>query len=269
MSRLPQFDDTQLASRIGHYGRRAKAIAALSAAIAIGMPQAAQAGGTVDPGFNPADFSNPLIINNPYFPLVPGTVYTYFAEGEDGCEVNIFAVLDMTRNVAGVTSRVVSDVAFEDEDCNGPTDDEIVERTNDWFAQDNSGNVWYMGEYSEDCEGGDNCELSDGSWEAGVDGAIAGIQMLATPLPGTRYYQEYYEDHAEDQALVMRTNANVEFDESELFEDGLQNCLVTKEWSALEPGAIEHKFYCPGIGLVAVDEHHGKTLHVELTQMAP
>ena len=237
--------------------------------MALLIPTHAIAGGKIEPVYDPADFSTPLDIDNRYFPLVPGTIYTYMGEGDDGCEWSVVTVTPDVRIVAGIDTRVVHDSAYEDEDCNGYDPSELVEDTDDWFAQDDSGNVWYLGEYSEDCEGAGNCEQNEGSWEAGVDGAIAGVQMLANPSPGTEYYQEYYEDFAEDQAKVLRIGAWISLYNSDVFDRDLHDCVVTKEWTALERGSVEQKYYCPDVGLVLVKEHRGKLLRVELVELAP
>ena len=239
-------------------------------ALLLASAAAAQDKGLVTIEFDPADFNDSRTIDNTYFPLIPETIFTYRGEGEDGCEWNVFKVTDDdTKVVAGVPVVVVIDQAYEDEACDGFSGDELIERTHDWFAQDDHGNVWYLGEFSEDCEGDTDCAVNDGSWEAGIDGAKPGIQMLAMPASGNRYYQEYYEDHAEDQAKVDRTDAWVSLYDSTVFDRDLHHCIRTKEWTALEPGAIEHKFYCPQVGLVLVEELKGRTLRVELVDLIP
>jgi hypothetical protein len=106
----------------------------------------------------------------------------------------------------------------------------------------------------------DSCPSDEGSWQAGVDGADAGIVMLANPKSGVAYRQELSEGTAEDLARVLRLNASVSIELG-----AYAGCLITKEWSPLEPGGIEQKYYCPtGGGLVLVREHHGKTLREEL-----
>lgn len=245
-------------------------LACLILGIAVAAPGSAYAGGTVSEEFDPANFPAVPLIDNAFFPKVPGTIYTYKAEGEDGCEWSVIDVTSSTRVVAGVTTRVVHEDAYEDEDCGGPVDADKVERTDDWFAQDSAGHVWYLGEHSEDWnEDTAAWELSDGSWEAGVDGAEAGIIMLANPLPGQQYYQEFYEDFAEDEARVLRKNVWLSLYDSDVFDHDLHNCLVTKEWTRLSPGEVEHKYYCPNVGLVAIEELKGRTLRFELVGLVP
>jgi hypothetical protein len=207
-----------------------------------------------DPQINPAEFAdgvgNPLPINNPYWPLVPGTTFVY--EDEDGEEHNEVYVTYDTKDILGVTCTVVEDKAW--------VDGELAEQTLDWYAQDVHGNIWYFGEYTEAYE--DGGVSTEGSWEAGADGALPGIVMPADPEAGASYRQEYYEGEAEDMAKVLKLNASVSTD----FGD-FSPCLKTKEWTPLEPGAIEHKFYAPGVGLVLIEElKAGKTL-VELVDI--
>jgi len=219
--------------------------------------------------FNASNFSDPLDIDNSYFPLVPGTVFTYKGETPDGCEVEVFAVTSDTRVIDGVTTRVVHDTAYEGETCT--TDPSaLVEDTLDYHAQDDAGNVWYFGEDSYHCPIG-TCQRSAGSWIAGEDpaSAIPGVIMLAQPRNGDTYFQEQAPDIAMDQATVKGTGVTVVLKRDDAYPPGtFTNCIVTKEFSTLENGANEQKSYCPGIGNVAVDEHHGKVFHSELTGIA-
>ena len=198
------------------------------------------------PNFDTAVFSNPTKIDNTYFPLTPGTVLTYEMENEDETETVVTEVLGTTRMVNGVECVVFHDQVFIDED------DEmiLIEDTHDWFAQDDAGNVWYMGEevinYEYDCDGELIETNNDGSWEAGVDGALPGIQMWANPAVGDSYYQEYLEDEAEDMGMVVAVGVAVELADGSVFENGLQ----TLDWTPLEPETMEYKYYAPGVGFV-------------------
>lgn len=246
--------------------RPLSAIMATTAVLWIATSQSAYAREVKLP-FSPANFSHPLTINNPLLPMVPVTTFIYKAEGPDGCEENHVTVTSGTKSIAaGVTARVVQDIGYEDENCDGTL--VKVEETFDWFAQDNAGNVWYVGEDSRDCAN-NVCTPSDGSWEAGVDGAVAGIIMLASPRPGDHYQQEFYEGHAEDEAAVLRDDAWVSLYREDAYPPrDFHNCLKTKESTKLEGGSIEDKFYCPNIGLIAVEEHHGKTVRFELVSVS-
>jgi len=221
---------------------------------------------TVSIQFSAANFSNPLTIDNNYFPLVPGTTFTYKGESPDGCEVVVTTVTSDTRTIAGVTTRVVHDSAYEGATCTTASS-ALVEDTLDYYAQDNSGNVWYFGEDSFHCPVF-TCNRSSGSWIAGADpaDAIPGIIMLAQPRTGDTYFQEQAPGVALDQAMIKGLGVTVVLKRSDAYPPGtFANCIVTKEFSTLENGANEQKSYCPGIGNVAVDEHHGKVFRSELT----
>jgi hypothetical protein len=224
-------------------------------------------GGVPDtvPGSSAAVFTDPTQIDNPYFPLTPGTTWTYEGETEDGAERVVVEVLDQTRVVQGVTARVVRDRVF--------LDDLLIEDTLDWFAQDDAGNVWYLGEDVDNYNYDDEDNLIDitheGAWEAGLDvanvGTIAlpGYQMPASPAPGETYHQEYYVGEAEDTAEVVALNAAV------ALEDGSSySTLQTRDFNPLDPGAEEYKYYASGIGLV-VESAVGGGERLELVSVEP
>ncbi len=201
-------------------------------------------------------FSNPTQIDNPYFPLVLEAARTFAQAGEDGAEeLIIVETLDETRTVMGIPCRVVRDRVYEGE--------LLVEDTRDWYCQDDAGNVWYMGEevlnYEYDDDGVLTSTDTDGSWEAGIDGALPGYIMRATPVVGFAYYQEWYEDEAEDMAVLIATNAT--------FTDSCgttyTNCCKFLEWTPLEPTALEHKYFAPGLGVVGEVPLNGESQPVE------
>lgn len=246
----------------------------------------ANAGGLVEVDIDfENDFTAPLNISNPYWQLLPGNTFVYRAIEGDECVVNEVVVTELTKNdfVAPyhqITARVVDDRAWSDTDCDGIGDGEPLEVTQDWYAQDDFGHIWYFGEETIDDEGS-----TEGSWEAGKDvagiGNIAepGIIMLAytdaseksvLPAPGLFYAQEFYEDEAEDMGKVKQLYANVVLEMDNNLADEYTDCLKTKEWSQVEPGAIEHKYYCPYVGLVLIKElSGGPTVRVELVGMNP
>lgn len=243
----------------------------LTSAIASGCAMMATAvpARTIDTPFNASNFSDPLAIDNPYFPLVPGTVLTYKAETKDGCEVDVFTVTNDTRVIAGVTTRVVHDSAYEGDTCTTEPS-ALVEDTLDYHAQDDSGNVWYFGEDTYHCPIA-TCPRGSGSWIAGEDpaGALPGIIMLAQPRSGDTYYQEQAADVALDQATVTSVGVTVRLKREDAFPPGtFTNCIKTKEFSDLEKGSTEFKYYCPDIGNMLVEEHHGSLLISELTGAA-
>jgi hypothetical protein len=176
----------------------------------------------------------------------------------------VITVTNETRVIAGVATRVVRDTAYEGDTCT--TDPSaLVEDTLDYFAQDDAGNVWYFGEDTFDCPIF-TCPPGGGSWLAGVNGALPGIIMLANPSSGDRYRQEVAVGVAEDWGMVTNLNATVRLRRDDAFPPGeFDGCLVTKEWNGLESGSVEHKSYCPDIGLVLVEEHSGKLVRFELT----
>jgi hypothetical protein len=201
-------------------------------------------GGTcvVDPTYmpviDPADFEdesgNPLPIDNPLYPLTPGTVFHYEEEGDS---ITITVTSDV-KVIMGVTCVVVRDTHKD-------ASDELVEDTFDWFAQDKDGNVWYFGEDTKEYENG-VVSSTEGSWEGGVNGAFPGINMEASPMIGDVYRQEYLACEAEDMATVISLDAAI----STPFGD-YTGCLETYDYSAFNLTAHESKFFCPGVGFVS------------------
>lgn len=193
------------------------------------------------------------VINNPYNPLIPGTTFHYRSETPDGVETDEFQVTRNTKQILGVSATVVHDQVF--------LDGELTEDTFDWLAQDRQGNVWYLGEDSRTLENG-QVVSTEGSWEAGVNGAQAGIVMLAAPRPGLGYRQEFAAGVAEDNARVLGLKASVNVPYGKF--DG---CLQTLEKTPLDRGATEHKFYCRGVGLVLTVEPKGGPIRDELVSI--
>jgi len=184
---------------------------------------------------NPANFVN--AVDNKFFPLPPGT--TFFYEGaKDGIPTSDeFFVTHDTKRVLRVNCTVVHDRLFE----NGV----LAEDTMDFFAQDTAGNVWYFGEDTKELDANGNVISTEGTWEAGVNGAQPGIIMEANPRVGDSYQQEFAAGVAEDMARVLSLNktATVSYGS---FDD----LLLTREWTPLEKGAVEHKYYAAGVGFI-------------------
>jgi hypothetical protein len=203
---------------------------------------------------DPADFTTE--IDNPYFPLVVGSKWVVRVTDPDGLEQRqVITVTDQTKRIAnGVEARVVSDVVREG--------GEPVEVTKDWYAQDSEGNVWYFGEDTAEYEDGKVASTA-GSFEAGVDGADAGIAMPARPEVGQTYRQEYYAGHAEDRTAVLSLDeqAGVPFGH---FTD----VLLTKDYTPLEPDVLEYKLYAKGIGQVLAQTVSGGSEREELISYA-
>ena len=185
---------------------------------------------------DPATFT--ADIDNPYWPMAPRTRWTYREVDEEGAEVKVVVIVTtQTKKIAnGITARVVRDTVTED--------GALIEDTFDWYAQDDAGNVWYLGEDTAEFEGG-KITTKEGSFEAGVDGALPGIIMPGDPQPGMTYRQEYYKGHAEDngEVLSMEEMAEVPFGH---FKDA----LLTKDTVGLEPDVLEYKLYAKGVGPV-------------------
>jgi hypothetical protein len=212
--------------------------------------------------FESATFTNPTIIDNQYWPLTRGVTHVYAAETEDGCEVNSVTAGGTRRKFEapydGIRALAVEDLEWLSEECDGEYI--LMEKTTDWYAQDDDDNIWYLGEETEAFEDELNCLSEEGAWEAGQDGAEAGIVVLGTPVKGLSYSQEYLEGEAEDMGKVLNLDVVVELESFGPFTD----CLQTKEWTPLEPGSVEHKFYCPiGGGLMLINELQGRTVRVE------
>jgi hypothetical protein len=233
--------------------------------------------------FDADNFDAPLEIDNQYFPQVAGAEFFFKAETPDGCEWSHVRVgpndapdEHPTKNITiggdTLTVRTVADFEYEDEACDGPDPDELVEKTFDWYGQDDFDNVWYFGEDTQNCDlvnGQIQCNPGGGAWEAGVGGALPGIIMLGDPDSGERYRQEFAEGVAEDWAKVMNVNGHPVLRLEDAFSGELGDCLVTKEWNDLSSGSIEQKTYCPEAdGLVLVEEHSGKLVRFELVEPA-
>jgi hypothetical protein len=198
---------------------------------ALGNPAKVQQGVAYRPTIDPASFTTK--IDNPYLPLIPGTAMTY----DGGGEHSVFNVTDRTREIMGVTVVIVRDQGFE----NGS----LIEDTEDYFAQDAVGNVWYFGEKTGECSGHQVTSRA-GSWIGGIDGAQPGVAMLAQPTVGDYYRQEYLKGEAEDVAKVLKLSATVK-----AHLGTYSSVVITEDTSRLEPTVIEHKKYAPGVGLVA------------------
>lgn len=196
------------------------------------------------PAFDATNFPNSPRIDNPYFPLTPGTTFTYQGTPGGQRQRNEVFVTHDTRRVQGVTCVVVRDRVW--------IKDVIEEDTYDWYAQDRAGNVWYMGEDASSYKNG-VLVGHEGSWEAGVGGAQPGYIMEAHPHVGDAYRQEYFAGEAEDMAQVASVSGSVSVPHG----TWSGNVLVTKEWSPLEPSVLENKYYAPGVGMVKSEAVRG------------
>lgn len=192
--------------------------------------------GPYDPEVEPKDFLTPAEIAanpNPYFPLVPGTRWVY-QTADEIIEVNVTSEV---KEILGVPCVVVTDVV--------KAGGVLIEDTIDWYTQDEDGNVWYFGEIVQNFEDGELVSL-DGSWKAGVDGAKPGIVMNAVPDVDDAYRQEFALGNAEDLAEVLSVTGTESVPAASC--DG--DCVVTTEYTPIEPGAVAHKYYAQGVGMI-------------------
>jgi len=167
-------------------------------------------------------------VTNPWFPLKPGTVYTYEGVKDGKPSREVLRVTHRTKTITGVPCVVVDDRLW--------IEGHLAERTNDWYSQDGKGNVWYFGEATAELDKSGKVTTTEGSWQAGRDGAKAGILMPAKPRPGQTGRQEYYKGHAEDRFRVLGYLG--------------RNALLMEETTRLEPDVVDHKLYVRGTGTV-------------------
>jgi hypothetical protein len=231
-------------------------IAAVVAAASIGALTALHRPATARPasGIDPGDFSAPVA--NPYFPLKPGTILHYRGS-EDGQRFRErVTVTDFTKMILGVKTTVILDVLRR-------ADGTVAEKTHDWYADDNAGNVWYFGEQTATYDRKGNVRSREGSWEAGVHGAVAGTIMPADPRPTDAYRQEFLAGHAEDQAWIVQRGFHVSVPYK-----SLDRIVKSFEWTKLEPHVISMKLYAPGLGIVMERDVAGGTERFELVNVS-
>jgi ABC-type glycerol-3-phosphate transport system substrate-binding protein len=204
---------------------------------------------------DPSEFTTE--IDNPYWPMAVGSKWVYREFDSEGTEQKVVVtVTDKTKRIAnGVEARVVRDVVTED---GVPT-----EVTDDWYAQDAEGNIWYMGEDTTEYEDGKPVSKS-GSFEAGVDGAEPGIILPADPQPGMTYRQEYYEGEAEDLGSIVALG-----EQAEVPAGHYEDVLMTRDTNPLEPKVLEFKFYAPDVGPVLATSVSGGSDREELLSFTP
>jgi hypothetical protein len=211
-------------------------IAAAATAAVPTSPDGIRPAASAGPAARHAQFDHPR--ENPYFPLHPGTRLRYRGS-EDGERFReTVTVTSRTRTILGVRTTVVRDVLRR-------SDGTVAERTRDWYAADNDGNVWYFGEATATFDERGHLESREGSWQAGVHGAVPGMIMPADPRPTDAYRQEFLRGHAEDQAWIVQRGATVRVPYGRL-----RHVVRTFEWSRLEPRVMSEKLYAPGLGIV-------------------
>ena len=176
-------------------------------------------------------------MTNAWFPLRPGSVYRYRGVKDGQPSRDVMTVTHRTRMIDGARCVAVSDLLY----LRG----RLGERTTDYYTQDAKGNVWYFGEKTAELDAHGRVTSTSGSWMAGVHGAKPGIFMFAHPRPGLSARQEYLKGEAEDhfEVVAMHQTAVVPY-------RTFRGAMLTKEWTPLEPGVIDHKYYARGIGTV-------------------
>jgi hypothetical protein len=193
-------------------------------------------------------------VDNSWFPLTPGTTFVYRGEKDGEPSRELLTVTSLTKMIQGVRCTVLHDRLY----LRG----RLEERTTDWYAQDTKGNVWYMGEKTAELDRRGRVTTREGSWQAGVDGARAGIYMPARPRVGQSLAQEFYKGHAEDHFRVLSLTASVSVPHTTS-----KQALLTEEWTPLEPGVIDHKLYVRGIGTVKEQTVKGGSELAELVSV--
>jgi hypothetical protein len=225
-------------------------VAAVAAALVLAAPASGAPSCPKPPALPPTFVGE---VTNPYLSLTPGTTLSYRGKLDGKSATDVFSVTGETKPILGVTTTVVHDQVF--------IKGELVEDTFDWFAQDAEGNVWYFGEDTKELENG-QVVSTEGSWEAGVDHARAGIFMPATPEVGQVFKQEDAKNVAEDCSRIVDLNASVKtrFVSS-------NEALKTEEFSLLEPDVLDNKFYVRNIGLVREQTVQGGSDFLELVSV--
>ena len=208
----------------------------------LGIGTAFSAGGRdYKPVINPSEFTNK--ITNPYFPLTPGTVRKYVEKGGADVSEITSTVTGDTKTLMGVKCVVVHEVVFV---AGKQTEDK-----NEWYAQHKDGSVWFFGELTKEFKTGGRVS-TEGSWEAGVGGALPGIVMPGELKVGVRFREEFAADVAEDMGEIqgLRESANTQAGK---FDD----CVRLREWSMLEAGSAK-QWFARGVGFVRSEATGGE-----------
>lgn len=215
--------------------RSLRTLVAAGLALAAGLTQLVGASHAAPPGFS-------ATVNNPWFPLVPGTTYHYTGVKDGKHSRDLLHVTNRTKTIDGAPCVVVRDRLY--------LDGKLAERTTDYYTQDAKGNVWYFGETTAELDAHGHVTSRAGTWMAGQNGAKPGIYLPANPHAGESGRQEYYKGQAEDHYAVIRLFHTVT-------GPGGRTVLLTKEWTPLEPGVLDHKMYAYGVGTVLEQTERG------------
>jgi hypothetical protein len=200
---------------------------------------------------HPGDFVR--TIDNPWYPLRPGSTYRYRGHDEGTPVADVLHVTHRVKRIQGVPTTVVRDRVI--------THGRVIEDTRDFYAQDVHGTVWYFGENTKTLRNG-KVTSTKGSWAAGRDGASAGIVMEAHPKVGDTYSQEDAPGVAEDRGKVLSLDAA-----ATVPYGTFTGLLKTKDFSPLEPAVVEHKFFLRGVGSILEKEVRGGTERLALVKV--
>lgn len=214
-------------------------------------PQGRSQGAGTPPKLPPAT-SFSARVDNPWFPLLPGTRWVYTGVKDGKPTRDVVVATRQTKTIEGVPCVAVSDRLY----MRG----HLEERTMDWYSQDSRGNVWYFGENTAELDAQGHVTTREGTWQAGVHGAKAGIYIPGHPRLGQSALQEYLKGHAEDHFRIIGLFDTVA-------PRGKPNTLLTKEWTPLEPSVIDHKMYVRGIGTVLEQSQRGPNERNELVRV--
>ena len=176
-------------------------------------------------------------VTNPWFPLLPGATWVYRGVKDGKPSREVMRATGRTRTIDGAETQAIDDKLY--------LAGKLEERTTDYYTQDRDGNVWYYGERTAELNPDGTVKTTEGSWTAGVHGAKPGIFMYAHPAVGQSARQEYLKGQADDHFEVVRLGNSVTVPYV-----ATTKALLTKEWTPLEPGVLDHKFYVRGVGTV-------------------
>ncbi|WP_156028217.1 hypothetical protein [Candidatus Solirubrobacter pratensis] len=196
------------------------------------------------------------IIDNPWFPLKPGTVLISEGEGEGIPARDVLRVTHRTKHIQGIRATVIDDRVY--------TRGHLAEHTHDYYAQDRHGNVWYLGEDTATLNPNGQVDSREGTWLTGRHGAKAGIFMPAHPKPGDAGWQEYYPGHAQDRYRILNQHTEVHTPAA-----SSRQAMLIREITPLEPGVVDHKIYMRGIGTVREETVKGGNERYQLVSIRP
>jgi hypothetical protein len=191
-------------------------------------------------------------VSNPNYPLLKGMRWEYRGAKEGRHLHDVVRVTGRVQRIDGVPCAVIDDRVW--------LDGRLAERTTDWYTQDAHGTVWYYGERTAELDRRGRVTSREGSWRSGVDGARAGIFMPAHPRVGASFAQEHYAGHAEDHFRIASRHGSVTVP----YGAFRGTALMTREWTPLEPGVRDGKWYIKGIGVVREATLKGPTEYAEL-----